>query len=117
MLGLTQDYLDALIAGQRRAARWYTMASVATVALGLLVVALALLLGSRISGESLQLGLSIGGGFIATAAAFPAKEIVAIRVRIDLYMRFRSTLIQCSPDEADRIQTIVWEAIGKVASV
>lgn len=116
-MGMTQDYLETLIAGQYRAARWYATASAATVLLGLLIVLASMLLGSRLTGDYLKIVLTIGGGFIASAAAFPAKEIVAIRNRIDLYTRFRLRLDRCSPEEAEKIQTVIWAAIGKVANV
>ena len=108
-------YLDTLIAGQHRAARWYVIASASIVVFGLFLLGLPLVFSSALNGEYLKLALSVGGGFIASAAAFPAREIVAIRNRIDLYSHFRARLAECSPEESAQIHTIVWTAVGKVA--
>lgn len=113
---MTGAYLDTLISGQRRAARWQVVACVTTVSLGLLLVAGSMLFGSFLSGDYVKSILGIGGGFIATSAAFPAKEIVAIRNRIDLYSQFRLRLNNCTPEEAGQIHALIWTAIGKVAS-
>lgn len=112
---ITQKYLETLVAGQRRATRWYAGMTAATVTLGFIIVFAGVKFG--ISGDYLRSALTLGGALIASVAALPAKEIVASRNRIDVYTLFKLRLEKCSPEEAEQIRTTIWAAITKIASI
>jgi hypothetical protein len=85
------------------------------VLLGLMVLSISLMWGTRLTGEPLKTILGIAGGFISTGSAFPIKEVLNCRDRLDIYGTLRNTFIAAAPDEAERIRSVVWAAISKVA--
>lgn len=112
---VTLTHLDILVASQRRAVRWYAAIASAMVLLGLVVLSVSLVWGGKLTGEPLKTILGIAGGFISTVSAFPIKEVLNCRDRLDVYGTLRQTFIAAAPDEAERIRSIVWAAISKIA--
>jgi hypothetical protein len=112
---VTLTHLDILVANQRRAVRWYAAIASIMVLLGLVVLGFSLVWGGRLAGEPLKTILGIAGGFISTGSAFPIKEVLNCRDRLDIYATLRQTFMAAAPDEAERIRALVWAAISKVA--
>jgi hypothetical protein len=112
---LTLTHLDILVANQRRAVRWYTVMASGMVLLGLLVLGISLVWGGTLTGEPLKTIRGIAGGFISTGSAFPIRELLTCRDRLDVYGTLRQTFTAAAPDDAERIRGAVWAAISKVA--
>ena len=71
-------FLDAAIAQQKNAIRFYTVHSAAVVVLGLLTIVFALSVG-----ESYREFLATGGAFLSALAGYPVKQILDRKQRLN----------------------------------
>jgi hypothetical protein len=77
-------YFEELITIQEKAIMSFKRSAGVFVLVGLVIIALAVLLSSRIQGLASQM-VGMGGVFIGALAAFPYKEIAPRRSRIITY--------------------------------
>jgi hypothetical protein len=117
-----RDLLERMISSQERAVRYYIFFAVLLLLLGLGLVSVALLsLGTL---ESVQRTLlSIGGTFVSSLSAFPLKEILSRKEKVQMF----ESLIDRLPELAkaanaddnatrQRIDELLWRVIEKTVT-
>lgn len=113
----TLAHIDMLVANQQRAVRWYVWMATVTAVLGLVIFGGSLLWGAKLAGEHLKAILGIAGAFISTSSALPLREVLNCRDRLDVYRSLRHDFVraEAEPAEVERIRTVIWGVIAKVA--
>ncbi len=100
---------------QQRAIRWYVWFASILAVLGAIVLASMLLFGNRIGSDSMKTVLGIGGALISTVSVFPLKEVNGCRDRLFLYRKLRTAVMSAKDTELIKIESLVWDAVKKVA--
>lgn len=112
---LTLAHLEVLIANQQRSVRWHVSLAVSLTLFGLAVLGVSLLWGAGWAEEPANAILGVAGGFISTGSAFPLREILSCRERLDIYRGLQRTFTSANPDEIERIRNLVWQVVAKTA--
>jgi hypothetical protein len=119
---LSEAFLDRLIANQHRAIRYYLVFALGLVLLGLAIALFALRSSTWIGTDAVRTAFGIGGGFVSTLGAFPLKEYLTRRERVELFEEIKARLAargqaQEPPDqpEGDRLDKLLWQVVEKTA--
>lgn len=112
-------FLVQLIANQYRAIRFYSGFAMGLLALGIILILLAFFSRGRLIPEALQSMVGIGGTFVSSLSAFPIKELVNRKEKVNMLeaakanLRTGETPDSVEPEKRKRIEDLVWQAIQK----
>ena len=59
--------------------------------------------------------LTIAAGFVTSIGVIPLKELNTCRDRLGIYRQLRADIMEASESEKQRIESVVWEAVKKIA--
>jgi len=98
-------FIDLLISSQKKTIKNYFIFAGFILGLGIIIIlSVFLLLNSKIN-ETLKVIIVTGGTFISSISAFPIKEVISRKEKIDI-LEYTKNLAQ-----DDRIDKFIWEKI------
>ena len=112
----TEESLNTLIANQRKAIRLYLMLAAIVFSLGIILLISLLLLGPRIETEAIKVILGIVSCLISSTGLIPMKELIRSRDKLQIFKVLKNQLSSANITEKEKIESLVWEAIKKIAT-
>jgi hypothetical protein len=112
-------FLDQAIATQQATRRFQACWAVGLVVLGVAIVVAAQLLSGQVIPETFKWLLTFGGGFVSTIPGLPLvfstrkERIAALTFLRDEIRRVQSAATPVDPKQAERLQELFWQFIGK----
>lgn len=111
----TEEQLDILVSNQQRAIRQYLSLVTVTFSVGVSLLIVFLFFGQSIAPDPMKTMLTIAGGLVSSITIFPLKELNICKDRLNVYIRLKTDIVDASVLEKEKIESIVWDAVKKIA--
>lgn len=108
-------YIERFIENQRNAIKFYLIFATTFLVIGIIVILTTLFISNDIINESIKAIIGIGGGFVSSVSAFPIKEIINRKEKIEIFLTIKSIQSKADDSEKNKIEELVWKTIEKIA--
>ena len=108
-------YIEKFIENQRNAIKFYLIFAISFLFIGIMVILTTFFISNEIINESIKAIIGIGGGFVSSVSAFPIKEVINRKEKIEIFSTIKAIQSKADSSEKEKIEVLVWKTIEKIA--